>query len=88
MMQTVIDVRMMTEADIPAVLEIQDVCYTEVTPESDASLHAKLSASQSTCFIASLDDCPFHLIVSICMTWRWRRMHENLAPGARWWKRF
>lgn len=55
MMQTVIDIRMMTEADIPAVLEIQAVCYTELTPESDASLHAKLRASQSTCFIASLE---------------------------------
>ena len=55
MMQTVIAIRMMTEADIPAVLEIQAVCYTELTPESDASLHAKLRASQSTCFVASLD---------------------------------
>jgi predicted N-acetyltransferase YhbS len=54
MMQTIIDIRMMTEADIPAVLEIQAICYTELTPESDASLHAKLRASQSTCFIASL----------------------------------
>ncbi len=55
MMQTIIDIRMMAEADIPAVLAIQAVCYTEVTPESDESLHAKLCASQSTCFIASLD---------------------------------
>jgi hypothetical protein len=54
-MQTVIDIRMMAAADIPAVLEIQAVCYTEVTPESNESLHAKLSASQSTCFIASLE---------------------------------
>lgn len=28
-MQTVIDIRMMTAADIPAVLEIQAVCYAE-----------------------------------------------------------
>ena len=54
MMQTVIDIRMMVETDIPAVLEIQAVCYTELTPESDESLHAKLRASQSTCFVASL----------------------------------
>jgi len=39
-MQTVIDIRMMAETDIPAVLEIQAVCYTAVTPESDESLHA------------------------------------------------
>ena len=55
-MQTAIDIRMMAVADIPAVLEIQAVCYTEVTPESNESLHAKLSASQSTCFIASIED--------------------------------
>lgn len=53
-MQTVIDIRTMAESDIPAVLAIQVVCYTALTPESDASLHAKLSASQSTCFIASI----------------------------------
>jgi predicted N-acetyltransferase YhbS len=55
MMQHVVDIRTMEEADIPAVLEIQAVCYTEVTPESNESLHAKLSASQSTCFIACLE---------------------------------
>jgi predicted N-acetyltransferase YhbS len=49
-----IDIRMMAAADIPAVLAIQAVCYTEITPESGASLHAKLSASQSTCLIASI----------------------------------
>lgn len=52
---TVIDIRMMAEADIPAVLEIQAVCYTEITPESNESLHAKLRASQSTCFIAAIE---------------------------------
>jgi ribosomal protein S18 acetylase RimI-like enzyme len=53
MTETVVEIRMMAEADIPVLLEIQAVCYTEVTPESDESLHAKLRASQSTCFIAS-----------------------------------
>jgi predicted N-acetyltransferase YhbS len=53
-MQTFIDIRMMAVADLPAVLEIQAVCYTELTPESKESLHAKLRASPSTCFIASL----------------------------------
>lgn len=65
MMQTVIDIRMMAEADIPAVLEIQSVCYTEVTPESDESLHAKLSASQSTCFIASLEGNTVGYLISL-----------------------
>lgn len=54
-MQTVVDIRTMTAGDLPAVLEIQAICYTEVTPESKESLHAKLSASQSTCLIASFE---------------------------------
>ena len=65
MMQTVIDIRMMAETDIPAVLEIQAVCYTAVTPESDESLHAKLRASQSTCFIASLEDDTVGYLISL-----------------------
>jgi predicted N-acetyltransferase YhbS len=64
-MQTVIDIRMMATADIPAVLEIQAVCYTEVTPESNEPLHAKLSASQSTCFIASLEDDIVGYLISL-----------------------
>jgi len=65
MMQTAIDIRMMGSADIPAVLEIQAVCYTEVTPESDESLHAKLKASQSTCFIASIEDDIVGYLISL-----------------------
>lgn len=64
-MQTFIDIRMMAAGDIPAVLEIQAVCYTEVTPESKASLHAKLSASQSTCLIASLDGDTVGYLISL-----------------------
>ena len=64
-MQTVIDIRMMAETDIPAVLEIQAVCYTAVTPESDESLHAKLRASQSTCFIASLEGDTVGYLISL-----------------------
>jgi len=64
-MQTAIDIRMMGSADIPAVLEIQAVCYTEVTPESDESLHAKLKASQSTCFIASIEDDIVGYLISL-----------------------
>jgi predicted N-acetyltransferase YhbS len=64
-MQTVIDIRMMAETDIPAVLEIQAVCYTEVTPESDESLHAKLRASRSTCFIASLEGDTVGYLISL-----------------------
>ena len=65
MMQTAIDIRMMAAADIPAVLEIQAVCYTELTPESDLSLHAKLRASQATCFIASLEGDTVGYLISL-----------------------
>ena len=64
-MQTIIDIRMMTVDDIPAVLDIQAVCYTELTPESDTSLHAKLAASRSTCFIASLEGDTVGYLISL-----------------------
>ena len=67
-MQTVIDIRMMAAADIPAVLEIQAVCYTELTPESEVSLHAKLRASQSTCLIASLEGDTVGYLISLPWT--------------------
>jgi ribosomal protein S18 acetylase RimI-like enzyme len=49
-------IRMMEAADLQVVLEIQAACYTEVTPESRESFHAKLGASESTCFVATLGD--------------------------------
>ncbi|MCU0790349.1 MAG: GNAT family N-acetyltransferase [Nitratireductor sp.] len=64
-MQTVIDIRMMAEADIPVVLEIQAVCYTELTPESGRSLHAKLEASRSTCLIASIEGATVGYLIAL-----------------------
>ena len=64
-MHTVVDVRSMAAADLPAVLAIQALCYTELTPESRESLHAKLSASQSTCLIASLDGHPAGYLIAL-----------------------
>lgn len=58
-------VRTMTEADIPAVLEIQAICYTEITPESGDSLHAKLRASRSTCFVAAIDGETVGYIIAV-----------------------
>lgn len=55
MAQAGIAVRPMVESDLPAVLAIQAVCYTEIVPESAGSLLAKLRASPSTCFIAARD---------------------------------
>lgn len=59
----------MTDADIPAVLEIQSACYTELTPESDQSFRAKLGASPATCLAASLDGDVVGYLVSL----PWRR---------------
>lgn len=55
----------MTAADIPAVLEIQAVCYTELIPESEESLQAKLRASRTTCFIASLGGTVVGYLISL-----------------------
>jgi len=64
-MQTVIDIRTMAVADIPAILRIQAVCYPEPTHESNESLHAKVSASQSTCLIASLEGNVVGYLISV-----------------------
>lgn len=45
----------MTAADLPAVMAIQAACYTELVPESQASLEAKRAASPSTCWVAVCD---------------------------------
>ncbi len=46
-------VRPMGLDDMPDVLAIQAACYTAIRPESRTSLHAKLAASPSTCFVAT-----------------------------------
>ena len=51
-----LDIRSMTTADLPAVMAIQAACYTELVPESQASLDAKRVASPSTCLVATRDD--------------------------------
>lgn len=45
----------MSEDDFPAVMAVQAICYTALTPESEESLLAKLRASPSTCFVATRD---------------------------------
>lgn len=49
-----IEIRQMRADDLPAVLEIQAACYTELVPESMQSLRAKLCACPLTCFVALL----------------------------------
>ncbi len=48
-------VRSMRLADLPDVLRIQAVCYTELVPESIDSFRSKVEASPSTCFVASIE---------------------------------
>lgn len=47
-------VRLMSEADLSDVLQIQDICYPAQLRESRASLQAKRRASPTSCFVASL----------------------------------
>lgn len=58
-------VRTMREEDIHTVLEIQASSYTELQPESAESLLAKLAASPSTCFIASIGQHQIGYLISI-----------------------
>lgn len=46
----------MTSADLPAVLAIQSVCYTQIEPESRRSFEAKLAAAPASCFVAQGED--------------------------------
>jgi len=55
----------MTAADLPAVLRIQALCYTDVTPESRQSLHSKLEASRSTCLIARIGQAVVAYLISL-----------------------
>jgi predicted N-acetyltransferase YhbS len=60
-----IHIRTMAEGDLPAVLAIQSLCYTELTPESRESLRAKLCASPSTCLIAVLGAQPVGYLIAL-----------------------
>jgi len=45
-------IRMMQPGDLPVVLAVQAACYTEIPPETAASIQCKQSASPTTCFVA------------------------------------
>lgn len=49
---TTIRIRPMLRDDLPAVLAIQSVCYTQIEPESRASFEAKLAAAPASCYVA------------------------------------
>lgn len=46
-------IRPMQAADLPEVLHIQAACFTELQPESQASLAAKLQAAPAHCWVAA-----------------------------------
>jgi ribosomal protein S18 acetylase RimI-like enzyme len=53
--QSGVAVRVMRIHDLPSVLAIQAICYTQIEPESRLSFESKLAASPDSCFIAELD---------------------------------
>jgi len=48
-------IRPMQPADLAEVLRIQAACFTELLPESEASLAAKLQAAPSHCWVAAAE---------------------------------
>jgi len=59
-MNSLLEIRPMRPVDLPSISEIEVLCYTEIAPESDECLLAKLSASPSTCYVA----CQQHKVVA------------------------
>lgn len=55
----------MVLADLPAMLDIQAICYTAITPESATSLSAKLRASPQTCFVAEQAGCVVGYLLAV-----------------------
>lgn len=60
-----ISIRTMQLADLPAVMAIQSICYTDIVPESENSMRAKLLASPSTCFVATIDNAVAGYLISL-----------------------
>ena len=47
-----ISIRLMTPTDIPAVVALQDSCYSDALYESPALLRQRLQAAESSCWLA------------------------------------
>jgi ribosomal protein S18 acetylase RimI-like enzyme len=60
-----VSVREMQEGDLSEVVKIQAYCYTEVAPESPASLLSKLRASPTTCFVAVINRLVVGYLISL-----------------------
>jgi ribosomal protein S18 acetylase RimI-like enzyme len=57
----------MCGADFPSILTIQALCYTELVPESEQSLRAKLLASPLTCYVA----CQYASVIGYLIAVPW-----------------
>lgn len=64
-MTSTLDIREMRHSDLEAVLRIQASCFAEPTQESKESLGAKLRASPSTCFVASIKGEAVGYLISV-----------------------
>ncbi len=64
-MNTSLAIRAMQHSDLPRILQIQALCYTEVAPESADSLNAKLQASSSTCYVACRQGAVIGYLISL-----------------------
>lgn len=60
-----IAIRTMQLSDMPSIMAIQSICYTEIVPESETSMRAKLLASPATCFVAILENAVVGYLISL-----------------------
>jgi ribosomal protein S18 acetylase RimI-like enzyme len=58
-------IRPMDFADFPSILAIQALCYTELVPESEQSLQAKLRASPATCNVVCLQGSVIGYLIAV-----------------------
>ncbi|HSB98206.1 MAG TPA: GNAT family N-acetyltransferase [Spongiibacteraceae bacterium] len=58
-------IRLMETADFPSILAIQALCYTELVPESEQSLRAKLHASPTTCHVACMREDVIGYLIAV-----------------------
>ena len=61
-------IRNMKESDLDQIMLIQSECYTEVAPESRASLQNKLALSPDTCWVGETKDNVVAYL--ICHPWK------------------
>ena len=64
-MERIAVARLMQSGDLPAVLDIQALCYDAAKLESHRSFLAKLEASPVTCFMAQIAEAPAGYLVAV-----------------------